>query len=74
MDESRAADAAAHGRRSPRTTRAATRRSRSSRALLARPSHLPVVLAGPDADSLLATAYGRPLVAVARARPRASAT
>src|SRR4051812_21659607 len=33
-------------------------------ALLARPSHLPVVLAGPDADSLLATAIGRPLVAV----------
>jgi hypothetical protein len=33
-------------------------------ALLARPSHLPVVLAGPDADSLLATALQRPLVAV----------
>ena len=33
-------------------------------ALLARPSHLPIVLAGPDADSLLATALGRPLVAV----------
>ncbi len=33
-------------------------------ALLARPSQLPVVLAGPDADSLLATALGRPLVAV----------
>jgi hypothetical protein len=33
-------------------------------ALLQRESHLPVVLAGPDADSLLATAFGRPLVAV----------
>ena len=33
-------------------------------ALLARSSHLPVVLAGPDADSLLATAFGRGLVAV----------
>src|SRR3954471_21714664 len=33
-------------------------------ALLSRPSHLPIVLAGPDADSLLATAYGRPLIAV----------
>src|SRR3954470_17560023 len=33
-------------------------------ALLSRPSHLPVVMAGPDADSLLATAYGRPLIAV----------
>ena len=33
-------------------------------ALLARPSTLPVVLAGPDADTLLAKAYGRPLVAV----------
>ena len=32
-------------------------------ALLARPSRLPVVLAGPDADSLLATALKRPLVA-----------
>src|SRR4051812_21901824 len=32
-------------------------------ALLARASRLPVVLAGPDADSLLATALGRPLVA-----------
>ena len=39
-------------------------------ALLERESHLPIVLAGPDADSLLATAFGRPLVAVARARPR----
>src|SRR3954469_9510119 len=29
-------------------------------AVLRNPSHLPVVLAGPDADSLLATAYGRP--------------
>ena len=34
------------------------------RALLARASRLPIVLAGPDADTLLATAYGRPLVAV----------
>ena len=33
-------------------------------ALLERPSHLPVVLAGPDADSLLSIALGRPLVAV----------
>src|SRR3954454_2890253 len=33
-------------------------------ALLSRASHLPIVLAGPDADSLLATAYGRPLIAV----------
>src|SRR4051794_33170333 len=33
-------------------------------ALLARPSHLPIVLAGPDADSLLATAFGQPLVAL----------
>jgi hypothetical protein len=33
-------------------------------ALLQRESHLPVVLAGPDADSLLAVAYGRPLVAL----------
>jgi hypothetical protein len=33
-------------------------------ALLGRESHLPVVLAGPDADSLLAVAYGRPLVAL----------
>src|SRR4051794_27897020 len=33
-------------------------------ALLARPSHLPVVLAGPDADSLLASAFSRPLVAL----------
>ena len=33
-------------------------------ALLRRESHLPIVLAGPDADSLLATAFGRPLVAV----------
>jgi ATPase family associated with various cellular activities (AAA) len=33
-------------------------------ALLSRPSHLPVVLAGPDADALLATALGRPLIAV----------
>ena len=33
-------------------------------ALLARASHLPVVLAGPDADSLLAVALGHPLVAV----------
>ena len=33
-------------------------------ALLARPSHLPIVLAGPDADTLIATAYGRPLVAI----------
>jgi len=33
-------------------------------ALLARASHLPIVLAGPDADSLLAVALGRPLVAV----------
>lgn len=33
-------------------------------ALLARPSHLPIVLAGPDADTLIATALGRPLVAV----------
>src|SRR3954468_18280427 len=32
-------------------------------ALLARASKLPIVLAGPDADSLLATALGRPLVA-----------
>ena len=34
------------------------------KALLERPSHLPIVLAGPDADSLLSTAYGRPLVSV----------
>ena len=34
------------------------------RALLQRPSHLPIVLAGPDADSLLCTAYQRPLVSV----------
>src|SRR3954449_3456443 len=34
------------------------------RALLARPSHLPIVLAGADADTLIATAYGRPLVSV----------
>ena len=34
------------------------------RALLSRPSHLPIVLAGPDADTLIATAYGRPLVAI----------
>ena len=33
-------------------------------ALLARPSTLPVVLAGPDADTLLAKAYDRQLVAV----------
>ncbi|MDA0166647.1 ATP-binding protein [Solirubrobacter ginsenosidimutans] len=33
-------------------------------ALLARPSTLPVVLAGPDADTLIAKAYGRQLVAV----------
>src|SRR3954467_2798620 len=33
-------------------------------ALLSRPSHLPIVLAGPDADSLPAPAYGRPLIAV----------
>jgi ATPase family associated with various cellular activities (AAA) len=33
-------------------------------ALLARPSTLPVVLAGPDAESLLAKATGRPLVVV----------
>src|SRR4051794_20716733 len=33
-------------------------------ALLARPSRLPIVLAGPDADSLIAVAYGRPLVAL----------
>src|SRR5690348_15903491 len=33
-------------------------------AVLQNPSHLPVVLAGPHADSLLATAYGRPLVAL----------
>src|SRR3954454_9148678 len=33
-------------------------------ALLGRPSHLPIVLAGPDADSLLATAFARPLVAL----------
>src|SRR5262245_15393401 len=33
-------------------------------ALLSRPSHLPIVMAGPDADSLLATAYQRPLIAV----------
>ena len=32
-------------------------------ALLARESHLPIVLAGPDADTLIATAVGRPLVA-----------
>ena len=32
-------------------------------ALLQRPSHLPIVLAGPDADTLIATAFGRPLVA-----------
>ena len=34
------------------------------RALLSRPSHLPVVIAGPDADSLLSMAIGRPLVAL----------
>src|SRR6201999_1873570 len=33
-------------------------------ALLARPSTLPVVLAGPDADTLLSKAFGRQLVAV----------
>src|SRR3954449_7200386 len=33
-------------------------------ALLARPSTLPVVLAGPDADTLVATAFGRPMVAI----------
>jgi hypothetical protein len=33
-------------------------------AILSRPSHLPVVLAGPDAESLLAKATGRPLVVV----------
>jgi hypothetical protein len=33
-------------------------------ALLRRESHLPVVLAGPDADSLLAVALGRPLIAL----------
>src|SRR3954464_15430513 len=33
-------------------------------ALLARPSRLPIVLAGPDADSLIATAYGSALVAL----------
>src|SRR5918994_5414202 len=33
-------------------------------ALLERESHLPIVLAGPDADTLIATALGRPLVAV----------
>ena len=31
-------------------------------AMLARPSELPVVLCGPDAEALLAKAYGRPLV------------
>jgi hypothetical protein len=31
-------------------------------ALLRRPSHLPIVMAGPDADTLIATAFGRPLV------------
>jgi hypothetical protein len=34
------------------------------RALLSRPSHLPLVLAGPDADTLIATAFERPLVAI----------
>ena len=34
------------------------------RALLERPSHLPIVLAGPDAVSLLCTALQRPLVSV----------
>ncbi|MDA0173856.1 ATP-binding protein [Solirubrobacter taibaiensis] len=33
-------------------------------ALLARESHLPIVLAGPDADTLIATALGRPMVAM----------
>src|SRR4029079_15060069 len=33
------------------------------KALLARESHLPIVLAGPDADTLISTAVGRPLVA-----------
>jgi adenylate kinase family enzyme len=33
-------------------------------ALIRRPSHLPIVLAGPDADALLARAFGGPLVAV----------
>ena len=33
-------------------------------AMLANPSTLPIVLAGPDAESLLAKAYGRPLVVV----------
>ncbi len=33
-------------------------------AMLRRPSRLPVVLAGPDAEALLATAYGLPLVVV----------
>ena len=33
-------------------------------AMLARPSRLPIVLAGPDAESLLARAHGHPLVVV----------
>jgi hypothetical protein len=33
-------------------------------AMLARESHLPIVLAGPDAESLLAKATGRPLVVI----------
>src|SRR6478735_3167552 len=40
------------------------RMDESLRALLSRPSHLPVVIAGPDADSLLAMAVGRPLLAI----------
>ena len=59
--------------RCPTTTRAATRRSRRSRAMLAHPSALPVVLAGPDAEALVAKAYGRPLV-VAHMREIDSAT
>lgn len=35
-----------------------------ARALLSRESRLPIVLAGPDADTLLAVAFDRPLIAV----------
>ena len=42
-------------------------------AMLAHASTLPVVLAGPDAESLLAKAHGRPLVVV-HARDMDSAT
>ena len=58
MDESAAADAAAAWSSCPRTPRAASEAVETMAALLARPSHLPIVLAGPDADTLIATALG----------------